>query len=93
MDDREQKYEKLKLQLEEGFEWPTLYMFKFIIPADNERLAQVESLFDSEEAIINTRESSKGNFISVTVKEMMMSPQRVIDRYVQAESIEGLISL
>lgn len=93
MDDKAQKYEKLKVQLEEGFEWPTLYMFKFIIPADNEKLAQVESLFDSEEAIITTRQSSKGNFISVTVKEMMMSPQRVIDRYMEAESIEGLISL
>ncbi|AEV31435.1 DUF493 family protein [Owenweeksia hongkongensis] len=93
MDSREEKYEKLKIQLEEGFEWPTLYMFKFIIPADNEKLAQIESLFNSKEAQINTRESSKGNFISVTVKEMMMSPQRVIDRYVESESIEGIISL
>ncbi|WP_417610007.1 DUF493 family protein [Owenweeksia hongkongensis] len=93
MDSREEKYEKLKIQLEEGFEWPTLYMFKFIIPADNAKLAQIESLFNSKEAQINTRESSKGNFISVTVKEMMMSPQRVIDRYVESESIEGIISL
>lgn len=93
MDSREEKYEKLKIQLEEGFEWPSLYMFKFIIPADNEKLAQVESLFDSEEAQINIRQSSKGNFISVTVKEMMMSPQRVIDRYVESEAVEGLISL
>ena len=93
MDEREEKYQRLKVQLEEGFEWPTLYMFKFIVPADNEKIAQVEQLFDSEEAIINTRESSKGNFISVTVKEMMMSPQGVVDRLVESESIEGLISL
>ena len=93
MDSREEKYEKLKIQLEEGFKWPSLYMFKFIIPADNEKLAQVESLFNSKEAQINTRQSSKGNFISITVKEVMMSPQQVIDRYVESEAVEGLISL
>jgi hypothetical protein len=87
------KYEKLKQQLIEGFEWPTLYMFKFIIPADNKKLAQVEKLFDSNEAEINMRQSRKGNYISITAREMMMSPDKVIDRYLEAEKIEGLISL
>lgn len=93
MDEREEKYVKLRKQLEEGFDWPSLYMFKFIIPADNEKLAKIESLFNSNEAVINTRQSRKGNFISVTVKEMMMDPQRVIDRYLQAEDIGGVIAL
>lgn len=91
--DKEEKYLKLKEQLEEGFEWPSLYMFKFIIPADNEKLAQVESLFDSEEAQITTRQSKNGNFVSISVKEMMMSPQKVIDRYLEAEEIGGVIAL
>lgn len=91
--DRAEKYQKLKVQLEEGFEWPNLYMFKFIIPADNEKLAKVEALFNSEEAQITTRQSSKGNFISVTVKEMMMDPDRVINRYLEAEEIGGVIAL
>ena len=90
---REEKYEKLKAQLEEGFDWPLVYMFKFIVPADNSRVAQVEALFNSKEAQINTRTSRKGNFISITAKEMMMSPERVIEKYLEAEKIEGLISL
>ncbi len=92
-DKREGKYSKLLAQLEEGFEWPTVYMFKFIVPASHKKLAKVENLFNSREAQISIRESRKGNFISVTAKEMMLSPQKVIDRYEQAEEIEGLIAL
>ena len=87
------QHQKLKKQLEEGFEWPSLYMFKFIIPADNEKMALIQGLFNSNESQINVRTSRNGNYLSVTAKEMMMSPEKVIDRYVEAEQIEGLISL
>lgn len=90
---RSEKYDKLKSQLEEGFDWPTVYMFKFIVPADNERVAQVENLFNSKEAEVSLRQSSKGNFVSVSAKEMMISPDTVIDRYLEAEKIKGLIAL
>lgn len=93
MSDRKQKYEKLKSQLDEGFEWPTVYMFKFIVPADNQKVAQVENLFNTKESSVRTRQSSKGNYVSVTAKELMMSPESVIERYLDAEKIEGLIAL
>lgn len=93
MDDKKEKYEKLKIQLEEGFEWPSIYMFKFIIAADNEKLAKVESLFTSNEALIEVKESRTGKFLSITAKELMINPDSVIDRYLEAEEIEGLISL
>lgn len=93
MADRRKKYEKLQTQLEDGFDWPTVYMFKFIIPADNQKLAQVESLFNTRESQVTTRQSSKGNYVSITAREMMMSPDRVIARYLEAEKIEGLIAL
>lgn len=93
MSERKKKYEKLREQLKEGFEWPTVYMFKFIIPADNKRLAKVEGLFNTKESRVTTRQSRKGNYISVTAREMMMNPDRVIDRYMEAEKIEGLIAL
>ncbi len=93
MTDKDSKYAKLKSQLEEGFTWPSLYMFKFIVPADNQRVAQVEQLFNSKEAQVSRRQSRKGNFVSVTAKELMLSPEKVIERYREAESIEGVISL
>ncbi len=93
MSDRKEKYEKLKSQLEEGFAWPGVYMFKFIIPADNKKLAQVENLFNTEESSVRIRQSSKGNYVSITAKELMLGPEQVIERYLEAEKIEGLIAL
>ena len=91
--EKEERYLKLKEQLAESQSWPAIYMFKFIIPADNQKLSQVESLFNSKEAEVSVRTSRKGNFLSITAKELMIDPERVIDRYRKAEGIEGLISL
>lgn len=93
MSDRKEKYEKLKVQLEEGFDWPNIYLFKFIIPAENHKIAQLEKLFNTEESTVSIRQSSKGKYVSITAKEMMMGPDQIIERYLEAENIEGLISL
>lgn len=87
------KFESLRQKLEEGFDWPRVYLFKFIVPAENDKIAQVENLFNSEEAEITMRTSSKGNFVSVSAKEMMLSPEKVIERYKKAAEIEGIVSL
>ncbi|MCT4623740.1 MAG: DUF493 domain-containing protein [Schleiferiaceae bacterium] len=89
----DEKFEALRLKLEEGFEWPSVYLFKFIVPADNQKIAEVESLFNSKEAEVNLRTSKKGNFVSVSAKELMLSPEKVIERYKDAAKIEGIISL
>jgi len=36
-------FDNLKAQLEQQ-EWPNVYLFKFIVPNDNQRLAQVSAL-------------------------------------------------
>jgi hypothetical protein len=50
MDEQNKKIEEFYKNLEEKLantnEWPTLYMFKFIIPNDLHKLALVEKLFD-----------------------------------------------
>ncbi len=89
----ENKYEQLRTKLAELETWPTVYMFKFIVPADNQKIAQVEALFNTEESQVSMRTSKNGNFIAVTAKEMMISADAVVDRYKQAEGIEGLLSL
>ena len=72
--------------------WPHVYRFKFIIPADNHKLALVEALFGSE-AELTTRQSSTNKFISITAKEMMMSSDEIIAIYRNATKIEGIMSL
>lgn len=85
-------YADLKKKLETDFSWPSVYLFKFIIPADNEKLAKTQSLFGAE-AEISIKESSKGNYISLSARELMLSPDEVIQRYEEAEKIEGLMAL
>jgi len=73
-------------------EWPSIYFFKFIVPNDNEKMAQVSALFD-ENATISYHTSSKGNYVSVSVKEVMLTGDSVIEIYEKAIKIEGIISL
>ncbi|MBL0330385.1 MAG: DUF493 family protein [Bacteroidetes bacterium] len=89
---KEEQFEKLREQLSKEKEWPTIYMFKFIIPADNRKIALVESKF-SDEAIITQKESSNGKYISITVKEAMLTADSIIEKYKEMEGIEGLMAL
>jgi putative lipoic acid-binding regulatory protein len=72
--------------------WPQVYMFKFIITADNKKMALVEAKF-SDEAIISQKESSGGKYMSITVKEVMLSPEAVIEKYREMSTIEGVMSI
>jgi hypothetical protein len=78
-----------KLQNED---WPMVYLFKFILPNDAKTLSLVSSLFGSDNEMI-FHESKKGNYVSVTVKELMMSAENVIDIYKKAAQIKGVITL
>lgn len=89
---KDEQFEKLREQLNKEKDWPTIYMFKFIIPADNRKIALVESKF-SDEAIITQKESSTGKYMSITIKEAMLSADSIIDKYKEMEGIEGLIAL
>ena len=89
----EDPFQGLYEKLSAANDWPKVYMFKFISPADNHIIAQVQGMFDAEQAQISMRQSKKGNYVSITVKEMMMGPERVIDKYRLAAKIPGLMAL
>ncbi|MDG1347888.1 MAG: DUF493 family protein [Crocinitomicaceae bacterium] len=84
-------FDKLKAQLDQE-EWPNVYLFKFIVENTPAQIARATSLFD-ETADISFHESKNGKFVSVTVKEMMLSSEAIISRYEKAAKIKGLISL
>ena len=85
-------YKNLHRKLSKLTSWPTVYMFKFIVPADVERIKQVEALFD-ETVDVQRKYSSSGKYVSLTGKEVMLDPDEVIKRYEEAARIEGIISL
>ncbi len=88
----EKEFEKLKEKLHD-LNYPLLYMFKFILKSDLTKIAQIESMFNSQTAEILRKESSKGAYISITIKEVMLDPEEVIRIYKRAALIGGVISL
>ncbi len=86
-------FDRIRKSLDEYHDWPTVYMFKFIVPSDNKKVALVEALFNSKTARITSKQSSKGNYMSITVREVMTNVDKVMDLYREAAKIEGLIAL
>lgn len=82
-------FEQLRALLNAQYDWPTLYTFKFIVPAA--RAAEVERLFPPRSS--SQRASSKGNYVSVSATVNVGSADSVIAVYEDAASIEGLIAL
>lgn len=81
--------ESFKTRLEETHIFPSLYMFKFIVP--KEQINEVESLFPKNE--FTEKSSSGGKYISITAKVMVSSADQIIEIYESAQKIEGIIAL
>jgi putative lipoic acid-binding regulatory protein len=76
-------------KLDQHYAWPSLYMFKFIVPTGKE--ADVKKLFPKHTS--SEKHSKEGKYISVTVQMMMPSSEAVVEVYEQASAIDGLIAL
>ena len=72
-----QDFEGLRNKLDE-ISFPSLYLFKFIVKSDVKKIAQIEALFNSDNAQIRLKESSKGAFVSISVKEIMLSSDETV---------------
>ncbi len=85
-------FDELRKKLEETVtSFPYIYMFKFIIKSDNRTMALVEVIFDNDADIIQ-KQSTKGNYVSMTVKQVVMSIDEIISIYEKAAAIEGVMS-
>ncbi|AOW15979.1 hypothetical protein LPB03_00235 [Polaribacter vadi] len=93
MSDKKEFYIKLKGQLEDTTDFPADYMYKFIVPTDGNQLAEVESLFDNKGAVITTKNSKTGKYVSITIVLKLNSADEIISYYKKVEKIKGIISL
>jgi putative lipoic acid-binding regulatory protein len=89
----EEFYNRLREQLEGDTTWPAPYLYKFIVPASEEKIAEIQRIFLDINAKIDTRNSSKGTYTSVSIRVIMPSPDAVIEKYLEVSKIEGVISL
>lgn len=87
-------YKKLKVQLTETTSWPSVYLYKFIVTTDAEKLNTIATVFDNMGAVIKTTPSKNGKYTSVSVNVRLASPDAVIAKYKEiALKVEGVISL
>ena len=93
MSDKNAFYVKLKSQLEDTTKFPTDYMYKFIVPTDENQLEEVQNLFNNKGAVIKTKKSKTGKYISITIVLKLKNAEEVISYYQKVEKIKGIISL
>ncbi|WP_298998415.1 DUF493 family protein [Flagellimonas sp. S174] len=86
-------YGRLKEQLLENSKWPSSYLYKFIVPTDNEKIEQINTIFDNTGAVIESKKSKKGTYTSISITVNMKDPDEVISKYKEVSSVEGVISL
>lgn len=81
--------QSFKDKLESVHTFPTLYMFKFIVP--HAKLDEVKAILPKHD--MELKESKKGTYISATIRVMAGSSDQVIEIYQRASQIEGIVAL
>lgn len=89
----EEFYERLREQLKDSTTWPSNYLYKFIVESDPEKIDQIHEIFDNTGAVIESKQSKKGKYTSVSITVNLKSPEEVIEKYKEAGKVEGVISL
>jgi len=93
MSDKKEFYTNLKVQLEDTTKFPAEYMYKFIVPSDGNQVEEVHRIFDNKGAVIKTKKSKTGKYISLSIVLIIESADKVIEYYKKVGEIKGIISL
>ncbi len=82
--------ENFRKKLLETTSFPTVYMFKLIVPSENRTIALVENIFEAD-TDIHTKESDKGKYTSITAKQVVVNVDEIIEVYKKASAIKGVM--
>ena len=85
------QFKRLKELLDDQ-NYPSVYLFKFIIKKDQKKMVEIKKCFD-ESAEFEMHPSKNGNYISVNIKQMMLSSEDIINRYEAVGKIKEVITL
>lgn len=86
-------YLKFKEELNKVHAFPTPYLFKYVVPADQSIIAQLHAIFEDVKLSVSTRDSKNGNYTSVTIKAEMNDADHVISYYKRVSEIKGVVAL
>lgn len=92
-DKSEEFYSRLRVELMNSHSWPSDYLYKFIVPTDTEKIEKIHRIFDNSGAVIESRQSRKGKYTSISITVNLKNPDEVINKYKEVGAVEGVISL
>lgn len=92
-EDPKEFYKRLKDQLIETTDWPSDYLYKFIVPTKIETIEKIENIFNNMGAVLESKRSKGGKYTSISVTVNLKNPDEVIEKYKEVGTIEGVISL
>lgn len=92
-DKSEEFYGRLREELLINTSWPADYLYKFIVPTDKAKIAQIQQIFDNTGAVIESKKSRKGKYTSLSITVNLKNPDEVIQKYKEVGEVEGVISL
>lgn len=81
--------ESFQQKLENEHTFPSVYMFKFIVPI--QRKDEVLNILPDGD--LSFKKSAKNTYISITLKATMKTSNEVLDIYKEAYKIEGILAL
>lgn len=81
--------QKFRTLLDESYQWPDYYEFKFIIKIED-KLLIIDKLGGYH---ISETPSKKGNYVSISARKLMKSTDEVLEIYELMSTIKGVISL
>ncbi len=82
-------FESFKNSLEEEYNFPATYSFKFIVATESK--IKVINLIPSAKCL--ERKSRNGKYTSVTLTSVMKNSSEILYIYEKASKIDGVISL
>jgi hypothetical protein len=83
------KYQKFRVLLEENYQWPDYYEFKFIIKTEDKHLILSKLIGFT----IHETPSKEGHYTSVSARKLIANTDEVIEIYELMGTIKGVISL
>ena len=85
------RLESFKNTLEEEYQFPAEYKFKFIVASASASISKVLDLIPNSD--YSKRESKNGKYTSITITKMMNNADEILYIYEKASKINGIISL
>ena len=86
-------YDKLTLKLKESTNFPTVYLYKFIVPTTDEHISSVKAVFKATVSKIELKESKNKKYTSISIKMNASTVEEIILKYKEVGKIKGVISL